>query len=66
MMAKYDFTETTDFLENSVPLSNLYEDVLEAMGELSKPRKFISKEDINMVWGTLLQCADFIETITVR
>lgn len=63
---RYDFTAATDFLNNDVPLSNLYEDVLEAMQTLSMPRRYLLNEDINRVWDTLLTCADFIDTIQIK
>lgn len=63
MKARYDFTGAADFLDNSVPLQNLYEDVLRAMKLISKPSRTDSEKDRCAIWGTLLECADFIETI---
>lgn len=55
-MTRYDFTETSDFLNNSVPLGDLYEDVVEAMHDLGEYRH-LTRKDINKVWNTLLTCA---------
>lgn len=65
-MTRYDFTEATDFLNNSVPLSELYEDVLDSMRILSSPRKYIGKASQEEIWSTLLTCADFIDTIQIE
>lgn len=61
---KYDFRDTTDFLNESVPLSDLYNDVMDAMHHLSNPR--LTKKKRAQIWHTLLTCADFIDTITVK
>ncbi len=64
-MTRYDFTEAADFLNNSVPLGDLYADVVEAMHDLSEYRH-LTRKDINKVWHTLLTCADFIDTIQIE
>lgn len=65
-MSRYNFRQATAFLNYSVPLSDLYEDVLEAMGYLSTPKKHLTKEDRAFIWGVLLTCADFLDTIEVK
>lgn len=65
-MTRYDLTETTDFLNNSVPLSDLYEDVLDTMDALSLPCRYIDRDIISKVWITLMECADFIDTIQIK
>lgn len=64
-MTRYDFTETTDFLNNAVPLDYLYEDVVEAMHNIGEYR-YLTRKDINKVWGVLLTCADLIGTIQIK
>ena len=63
-MTRYDFTEAAEFLDNSVPLSDLYEDVVQAMHDIGE-RRYLTREGIVRVWGTLLACADFLDTINV-
>lgn len=65
-MSRYNFREAADFLNESVPLSDLYEDVLEAMGNLSAPKKHLTKKDRTFIWSVLLTCADFLDTIEVK
>lgn len=62
----YDFSETEAFLEESVPLGDLYEMTIEGMRILSAPRKYIDKEQQVELWKILSTCADFIDTITLK
>lgn len=63
-MNRYDFKEAAAFLNHSVPLSDLYDEVCEALRLLSCKR--LTKEKRDEIWHTLLTCADFIETIEVK
>lgn len=62
----YDFRETASFLDDCVPLSDMYEDVLMAMHLLSAPKRYLTKKKRAEIWHTLLTCADFIDTIAVK
>lgn len=62
----YDFSEAEAFLNESYPLSNLYTDVCEAMSDLSCAIKYQDRETIAKIWSTLLTCADFLDTITLK
>ena len=62
--ARYNFKDAADFLNECVPLSDLYEDVCEAMHNISAQR--LSKERKDEIWHTLLTVADFLETIEVK
>lgn len=59
----YDFSEAEVFFNESYPLHNLYEDVCEAMSDLSCAVKYHDRETIGRIWSTLLTCADFLDTI---
>lgn len=61
---KYDFREATSFLNDCVPLNELYDDVCAAMRDVSKRRLSQGKRD--EIWHTLLCCADFLQTITPK
>ena len=63
---RYDFREATAFLNDCVPLSDIYEDVLEAMHLLSAPKRYLTKDKRAEIWHTLLTCADFLDTIIVK
>lgn len=64
-MTRYNFTETTDFLNNSVPLGDLYADVVEAMHNISEYRH-LTRKNINQVWDTLFFCAELLDTIQIK
>lgn len=63
---RYDFREAAHFFNECVPLLDLYEDVCEAMHLLSTPNRYLTKERKDEIWHTLLTCADFLDTITVK
>lgn len=63
---RYDFKEAAYFLNDCVPLSDLYEDVLDAMQLLSEPKQHLTRKKRAEIWHTLLTCADFLETITPK
>lgn len=63
---RYDFRETTDFLNEAVPLSDLYDEVVEAMHLLSAPKSRLTQKKRTAIWQTLLTCADFLDTINER
>lgn len=65
-MIRYNFKDAADFLNECVPLSDLYEDVCEAMSLLSTPNRYLTKERKAEIWHTLLTCADFLEAIVVK
>lgn len=62
----YDFTEAEAFLEEDVPLGDLYEMACEGMRILSAPKKYLNKEKRQELWHILLTCADFLDTITLK
>lgn len=62
----YDFSEATEFLNESVPLEDLYDDVCGAMHLLSSPKRYLTKKKRAEIWQTLLSCADFLDTITQK
>ena len=61
---RFDFREATYFLNDCVPLDELYHDVRAAM-HLTGSRR-LSKAQKDEIWHTLLCCADFLETITTK
>lgn len=63
-MNRYNFREAAAFLNYSVPLSDLYDEVCEALQLLSCKR--LTKDKRSEIWHTLLTCADFIKTIEVK
>ena len=63
---RYDFKEAANFLNDCVPLSDMYEDVLTAMHLLSAPKRYLTKKKRTEIWHTLLTCADFIDTIAPK
>lgn len=60
-MSRYDFKETKEFLNNSVPLDNMRDYIENAIHLLSLSR--LTKKNRDEVWHTLLTCADFVDTI---
>ncbi|MDE7427557.1 MAG: hypothetical protein K2M79_07140 [Muribaculaceae bacterium] len=65
-MTRYDFKEATCFLNECVPLSDMYEDVLMAMHLLSAPKRYLTKKKRAEIWLTLMTCADFLDTINPK
>lgn len=63
---RYDFRETAAFLNESVPLSDMYEDILSAMHMLSAPKRYLTKKMRAEIWQALLTCADFVDTIAIK
>lgn len=61
---RYDFKEADCFLNNCVPLDELYRDVCAAMRHILTQR--LSKEKKDEIWHTLLTCADFLDTIGLK
>lgn len=64
-MTRYDFSETADFLNYSVPLGDLYDDVVFAMHSMGEYR-YLTREDVKDILSVLLTCADFIDTIKIK
>ena len=61
---RYDFREANSFLNDCVPLDDLYDDVCAALLMLNRRRLSSQKKD--EIWHTLLSCADLLETITPK
>ncbi len=63
-MRRYDFGEAGYFLNECVPLEDMYGDVCASLDMLSG--RHLSKEKRARIWRTLLVCADFLETIAEK
>lgn len=61
---RYDFKEATFFLNECVSLDDLRDEVCSAMHNI--PAQRLSKKKKNKIWHTLLTCADFLDTISLK
>lgn len=66
-MRRYDLTDAADFLvEADVNPEDLYIEILQAMEDVDILRNKRNSEKVSAIWHTLLTCADFFETISVK
>jgi len=66
-MKAYDFTETADFLTESVPLDELYDDVCGAICHVQDIEHVHGETEASQeIYEVLLTVADFLQTITPR
>lgn len=63
-MTCYNFRETADFLNRSVPLDDIYDEICKALRLLRSER--LSKKKRTEISLTLHTCADFLDTIEVK
>ena len=66
MKSNYDFKETEAFMDDNIPLPDLYEDVCHALHLVSTPTRYINEEARTELWRILITCADFLDTIGLR
>lgn len=64
-MTAYDFSDASYFLSEEAGLTpeQLYDDVVNAMNEVSLWGNCDTHASARSVWSTLLTCADFLERI---
>lgn len=67
-MTAYDFSDASYFLSEEAGLTprQLYDDVIDAMNEVSLLGNDNNRSSTLSVWSTLLTCAGFLERITPR